>query len=349
MRYKLLKRGKVDEWMSPKRRFISGMLGGRVDRPPVGSATSVATIEQMERTGAFFPEAHYDKEKMFELASCAYEVLGYDVIMPYFSVWIACAALGMVVDWGDKEKMPEGNHPWKKPEDIKIPEDYLDRPPITALCDTIETLAEEFGHEVAIMGKAMGPWTLSYHAAGVENTLIMSRREPDKLREMLDILKRVTLEFSEAQIEAGADVMCIPDHLTGDLASPKDYKEFLLPLHQEITKKIGVPTVLHICGDTLDRLGYIAESGFDAFHIDSKVDAFEAKRVIGDKVSLMGNINNPETLLYAEPKYVQMEALYAARAGFNILGPECAIPTTVRDENLKAITEVAKRLEPEYG
>jgi hypothetical protein len=33
--------------MTPKRRFLSGLPGGRVDRPPVGSVTSVANVEQI--------------------------------------------------------------------------------------------------------------------------------------------------------------------------------------------------------------------------------------------------------------------------------------------------------------
>jgi uroporphyrinogen-III decarboxylase len=44
--------------MTAKRRFLAGLLGGRVDRPPVGSPTSVATVECMERSGAF----HFDSK-----------------------------------------------------------------------------------------------------------------------------------------------------------------------------------------------------------------------------------------------------------------------------------------------
>ena len=50
--------------MTPKRRFLAGILGGRVDRTPVGSVTSVANVEQMEMTGAFFPDAHLDRKSV---------------------------------------------------------------------------------------------------------------------------------------------------------------------------------------------------------------------------------------------------------------------------------------------
>jgi hypothetical protein len=40
-------RKRSEIWMSPKRRLLSGIFGGRVDRAPVGSPVSVATQELM--------------------------------------------------------------------------------------------------------------------------------------------------------------------------------------------------------------------------------------------------------------------------------------------------------------
>jgi len=334
----------VEEWMSPRKRFLSALFSGRVDRRAVGSATSVATIEQMEKTGAYFPEAHYEPKKMAKLAAAAYEILGYDCIMPYFSVWIEADAMGAEVDWGTPEKMPDGKRTvFNDPEEVTIPEDFLEKRSTRGLLDALEILKKEYGDEVVIMGKVMGPWTLAYHLWGVKNTLMNVRLNPDKLHRFLDALTPVTLEFGKAQIEAGIDVLMLADHATGDLVSGETYREFLMERHRKIVKKLKIPMVLHICGDTLDRMDYIAQTGFECFHFDSKVDAFDAKRVCGNRISLMGNINNPKTLLYGTPEDVEREADYAARAGVEILAPECAIPTKVKDENLKAIVKVAKR------
>ena len=62
--------------MTPKRRFPAGVLGGRMDRPGVGSVTSVGNIDQMEMTGAFFPDVHSDGRGMACLAAGAFEILG---------------------------------------------------------------------------------------------------------------------------------------------------------------------------------------------------------------------------------------------------------------------------------
>ena len=327
--------------MTPKRRFLSAILGGRVDRIPIGSPTSVATVEQMEITGAYFPEVHRDGEKMARLAAGAYEILGYDAIMPYFSVQAEAAALGCEVDWGDIENMPvERSHPWAEPEQVCIPDDFLGRPSIKAILDAIRLLRTQYGHTVVIIGKVMGPWTLSYHVHGLQDFLMETLTAPAKVRGFLDRLKEVTVLFGQAQIAAGADVLCIADHATGDLVSPKMYRDFLLPYHQELTQRLGCPTVLHICGNTLSRIQYIRESGFDAFHFDSKVDAVKAVDATAGCISLIGGVSNIQALYQGTPELVIQQARYAVQAGVRIIGPECAVPLKTPLENLKAIARV---------
>ena len=337
-----------EEWMTPKRRFLSALLGGRVDRTPVGSITSVATIEQMEQTGAYFPEAHYDGEEMARLAEGAHTILGYDCIMPYYSVWVDAAALGMEVNWGDRLNLPDGtgNDIWHHPKEVDIPEDFLERRETNAVLEAISLLRDAHP-DVAIVGKVMGPWTLALHVAGIRTILLATRRDPDLVHRFLEALKDASVEFANAQIKAGADVLAVADHTTGDLVSAKDYRDFLLPVHKEITKKIGAPLVLHTCGDTIDRMGYIADGGFDCFHYDSKNDAADAREAVGDRISLMGNINNPETLLYGTSDDVRRAAEYALSSGTEVLAPECAIPTQVKNENLISLVDAARRYKHE--
>jgi MtaA/CmuA family methyltransferase len=329
--------------MSPKRRFLAGILGGRVDRMPVGSPTSVATVEQMEMTGASFPDVHLDAEKMARLAAGAYEILGYDAIMPVFSVQQEAAALGCEMNWGELDMMPVAtSHPFAEPEQVVIPDDFLERAPIKACLDAIRILRHEYGSKVAIIGKVMGPWTLSYHLHGINEFLLETLTEPDKVRRFLDRLTAVPILFGKAQIEAGADMLCLADHATGDLVRGTMYRDFLQPIHRELVQTLGCPLVLHICGNTLDRLGYIADAGFDAFHFDSKVDARDAVRAVGDRLSLVGNVNNPEVLYSGTPEQAEAQTRYAIAAGVRVAGPECAVPLRTPIANLKAIVRAAR-------
>ena len=92
--------------MSRRERFLAGIRGKPRTGPRGARPTSVATVEQMERTGAWFPAAHRDGEQMARLAAGAHEILGYDAIMPVFSVVQEAAALGCEMDWGAADTMP---------------------------------------------------------------------------------------------------------------------------------------------------------------------------------------------------------------------------------------------------
>ncbi len=331
--------------MSPKTRLLSGVFGGRVDRAPVGSPVSVATKELMAQTEAWFPEAHWNPQTMARLASGGHEILGFDCVMPVFSVVQEAAALGCEIDWGGPDKMPAAKtHPWSSADDFHLPGDFLAHPATRCVLEALSILHHEYSDRVAVVGKAFGPWTLGYEVYGLQEFLIKTILDPDDIRRLLDRLKQVTILFARAQFEAGADVLCIPDHVTGSLVSPQMYRDYLLPVHQEITQAIGGPIVLHCCGDTLDRVAYFVEAGWDAYHIESAVDARSAKEIVGSRMSLWGNINNSGTLLLGTPEEVKAEARYAWEAGFEVIGPECAVPLATPNANLKAIAEVAQEL-----
>ena len=201
----------------------------------------------------------------------------------------------------------------------------------------IALLKRRLGPAAAICGKVMGAWTQSYHYFGVENFLIGTLDDPDQTRRILDRLVPVTLQFAQAQIDAGADCILLADHATRDLCSPRAYRDFVMPLHQRLAAEIKAPVVLHICGNTGDRIAMIAQTGLAGFHWDTKTGSPEAVRALaGEHLALMGGISN-FTLLRGTPEEVQTQARGAEAAGIDVVGPECAIPLTTPLANLKAI------------
>ena len=159
--------GKKNEKISPKRRFLSALFGGRKgDRPPVGNPTSIVSIELMEKTGIFCPQAHLEAEPMAGLAAAGHEILGFDSIMPEYSVQQEAAALGCEMDWGSPSMMPDARtHPIQRIEDLVIPENLLEKPSLKVVLEALSLLRRQYGDEAAIVGKVMGPWTISYHLA----------------------------------------------------------------------------------------------------------------------------------------------------------------------------------------
>jgi [methyl-Co(III) methanol-specific corrinoid protein]:coenzyme M methyltransferase len=294
----------------------------------------------MDLVQAHFPEANRQADKMARLAETSYTELGFDSIMPVFTIIQESVPLGCRIQWEEKDNWPtvRMNEPiWSEPGDIKIPADLLTHSDTRCVLDAIRLLKARFGDEVAVIGKTMGPWTLGYHCFGVEGFLLMSLDDPGKTKICLDRLKEVTLQFGRAQIEAGADALTLPDHATGDLVSGEYYKQFLQELHVEFVDQLPVPLILHICGRTVDRMHYIAETGIAAFHFDSKNGAEEAMQAVGGRIALVGNINNPETLFAKDPEAVRREVYRDLEAHVPLIGPECAIPLQTPIENLKEV------------
>lgn len=329
--------------LPPRRRFLRALLGGKPDRTPAGNVVSVATVEQMRLTGAWFPEAHTDPQKMALLAAAGHEILGFDTVMPVFSVIQEAAALGCELSWGGPQEMPTvRSHPFADLNEFALPEGWIDSPPIQVVLEALRLLRQRVGADAAIVGKVMGPWTLSYHMMGVEEFLIATKKDPRRAVRSMECLMEATLAFARLQIMAGADVICLADHATGGMISPIAYRDLLMPLHRLIFSRINAPTVLHCCGNTTDRVKYFAECGVDCYHFESGVNLESAVADARGKITLMGNINNMETLLNGKPEDVRAACRRAMDAGVQILSPECAVPLNTPRENLRAIVEAAQ-------
>jgi [methyl-Co(III) methanol-specific corrinoid protein]:coenzyme M methyltransferase len=102
-------------------------------------------------------------------------------------------------------------------------------------------------------------------------------------------------------------------------------------------ESIDAPLILHICGNTADRIHLIDRTGIACFHWDTKTGPpAEVRHRAGDRLALMGGINNLR-LLQGTPDEIAAMARAAATAGIDVIGPECAIPLATPLQNLRAI------------
>ena len=94
--------------MTSRERVLAALNLEPVDRTPLCNPTSVATVELMDLVDAYFPEANRDAEKMARLAATGYTELGFDTIMPVFSIVQESSALGCKMQWEQKDNWPTG-------------------------------------------------------------------------------------------------------------------------------------------------------------------------------------------------------------------------------------------------
>jgi MtaA/CmuA family methyltransferase len=320
--------------MTSKEIFLNALQRKKNQRPAVGNPVSAVCTELMDKIGAPFPEAHLKADKMAELAIGGHTIIGFDNVMPLFSVVHESAALGVTIDWGQKNIMPSAKGVLcEEPDEIDNSDKFLESPFARTPLDAIRMIKKELRDTVCITGKVFGPWTLAYHIFGIENFLIYTCIDAEKTKKILNKLKVITIKYAKEQLAAGADCITVADHVTRDLCSPDSYRDFVFPIHKEIVKEVKCPLILHICGYTLDRIQYINQTGFSCFHYDSKNDDTQIRKAAGN-IALAGGTNNPQLLLSGSEKDIIKDIEEKIKTGIEIIGPECAVPLDTPLKNM---------------
>jgi MtaA/CmuA family methyltransferase len=336
--------------MTPKRRHLTALQGGKTDRPSV-IVLSNHILELMDATGVDWPDWQLKPEVLAKLQAGRYEVLGLDSILCHNDLVSETSTIGGtdIIDIGKKDRQPSiTKHVWagKDPDDCTIPDDALDSGRNPILQSALDILSENYGDTVAITKMITGPMTVGGHLWGVEPLLEMSKTDPDKFVQCLDIVTDLLIDIARDAIDNhGADSVYMPDPTaSGDLLSPVAFDKYLNPIYRRFTKAIkDVPSYLHICGDTTGFLMYAPYSGFDAFSYEAPgCFTIDAKRAIGDRMALMGSLETVRVIMLGSPELVEKEALQDLRDGTDILCPACGTPPYTPLENIKALVDAAK-------
>ena len=271
---------------------------------------------------------------MATLAIGGHLIMGFDNVMPLFSVVHEAATLGATINWGEKNIMPSiKGILCKEPEEIDNSDKFLESPYARTPLDAIRMIKKELKDTACVTGKVFGPWTLAYHIFGIEDFSITTCIDPKKTKRILDKLKVITIRYAKEQFATGADCITIADHVTRDLCSLEAYRDFVLPVHKEIANEIKRPVILHICGYTLDRIQYINQTGFSCFHYDSKNNDLQI-RIAANNIALAGGTNNPQLLLSGSENDIVKDIEQKIKTGIDIIGPECAVPLDTPLKNL---------------
>ncbi|EXI63211.1 uroporphyrinogen decarboxylase [Mannheimia granulomatis] len=182
--------------------------------------------------------------------------------------------------------------------------------------NAVRTIRRELKGEVPLIGFSGSPWTLAtYMVEGGSSKAFtkikkMMYAAPQILHKLLDKLADSVILYLNAQIKAGAQAVMVFDTWGGVLAH-KDYEEFSLRYMHKIVDGLirenegrKVPVTLFTKGGGL-WLEKMAETGCDALGLDWTVDIADARRRVGNKVALQGNMD--PSVLYASPKRIEQE------------------------------------------
>lgn len=218
--------------------------------------------------------------------------------------------------------------------------------------ESLEETARIIPEDIHICGLSWGPITTSGYIMGVENMVMGILMEPDTVKMLNEKVTRMVSSMQTRMIEAGATLMWMADPTSSeDLISPDMFSEFSKPYITQVVKDVNsmdkkVPTFVHICGNTLDILKQMPETGADCLSFDHAVDPAAAKMTAGRNISIMGNVDPVQVMMMGNPESIT-KACYdvidaAGQEGGFILAPGCETPIATSDENILAMGEAAR-------
>lgn len=222
---------------------------------------------------------------------------------------------------------------------------------VQTVWEATRIVAAELGDEVVVSATAWGPFTLAAQIYGVENMMRSVIKRPQDAKKVVEFATQVAKRFYAPLLEEKViPMITIADmSSSGDLVSRQHFAEFALPQLQMLiadAKSMGAYTLLHVCGDTSDKLDLLSETGADCVSVDYKIDLSEAKDLFRGRTCLAGNVHPVHVLLEGSPADVEVACLdclgKAASGGGFILMPGCDIPPMVSEENVRAFLRTAE-------
>jgi uroporphyrinogen decarboxylase len=199
-------------------------------------------------------------------------------------------------------------------EALPVPDPEED---LTYVMDAVSTIRRALDGSVPLIGFSGSPWTLATYMieGGSSKTFSRSKallyNEPKLAHRLLGkIADSVTL-YLNAQIRRGAQAVQIFDTWGGVLA-PQLFHSFSLQYMERIVsglerthEGVKIPVILFSKGCNA-HLEALADTGCDALGVDWTISLAEARKRVGDRVALQGNLD--PSVLYAKPDVIREEA-----------------------------------------
>ena len=298
--------------MNPEERLIKTCLGEAVDRPPVWLMRQAGRYlpEYREvRRGVSFLELCRDVERAVTVSLQPIDLVESEAAILFQDIFTPVPGMGMALDFAPGPVMENPIRSMADVSGLKVPDS---RESVPFVFEIIRILRQELeSRNIPLLGFAGAPFTLAAYMVegkGSKDFALLKRmlhREPQLLRALLSKLTDMTVDYLEAQIEAGAQVVQLFDTWAG-LLSAEMYREWILPTHQEISERVrhgGAPLILYV-NNGAHVVAEMAESGADVISLDWRASLNEAAIKFGQRVSVQGNLD-PTALAAPEEEIVR--------------------------------------------
>ncbi len=191
---------------------------------------------------------------------------------------------------------PQWDNPIRSAVDIDRLKKFDPTEKLAYVSKEIRSIKDSLNGEIPLLGFAGSPWTLATFLiegkspGNAENVKAFLRDDPAGLHRLLDKLTDMTVDYFAFQIEAGVDAVQLFESFPDPLSNA-EYEEFAHRYHIKVLSqlKASVPTILFV--KEQPDIELMARTGADVLSIGACVDLADAKRRVGDRVAIQGNVD----------------------------------------------------------
>lgn len=343
---------KNTDTMTAKERIAAALTGKPFDRIPVSLLISDyaarllgVTVTEYESSAELLAKGQFE----------AWQRYGIDIVNT------GPGLTGIPEALGCKLALPDGSpyiaeHPVKTESDLdklKLPDPWSTaRLPL--FLEAAKLLQKYTDGGALVTMTTSGPMTTAAALRGTENFMRDFRKNKDFAHRLLAFATEGAKIFAKAAAEVGVRVTVADPVASGTLISKSLFKEFALPYLKDEIHAIkdytgGFP-VLHICGNTSLIWEEMADTDSSVLSLDNAVSLADAKKQVGHRVALLGNITPTSTMLHGSEEDVKQDALFSLISGYDnpkgyVLGLGCGLPINTPESNIYALMKIAR----EYG
>jgi uroporphyrinogen decarboxylase len=345
-------------------RFLKALMRQPVDRTPVW---------MMRQAGRYLPEYRAVRAQAGDFMSlCKNTELACEVTLQPLERYEMDAAilfsdiltipdamgLGLYFETGEG---PKFRKPVRTEADIEALEVIDTASDLSYVTDAVTMIRRELNGRVPLIGFSGSPWTLATYMVEGQSSRDFARAktmlytQPEVMHQLLEKLSLSVIDYLNAQIRAGAQVVQIFDTWGGAL-SHAAYAEFSLAYMQKIVDGLishhdgrDVPVILFTKGGGL-WLEKMADTGCHALGLDWSTDIAAAKSRVGGRVALQGNMD--PAVLRADPAVIESQ-VEAILSGFgdgpgHIFNLGHGITPDINPDHVKVFIDAVHKFSAKY-
>jgi uroporphyrinogen decarboxylase len=339
--------------MRPREIIIKAFEGGKPDRVPV--TLFGGGMWSIHNYGTTFKDLSMDAQRMATMLIKMSEKLRCDIVYAgsgYNN--FHASALGGSIKFREIGA-PDLEAPLISSEEdlTKLDITAIDREAvINTVKEALKITKSTIGDEYIVTMTAWGPFTLGARLVGEEPMMKATFKKPAFVEKVVDFATELLIHLYEPLVKDGSlDIISLADPTaSGDLISRKQFERFALPYLKKFTdwaRSKNIHTLVHICGNTTDRLDLFPLTGASCISLDHKTDIARAKEVLHGKICFAGNVDPVKIMLQGSPQDVEDTCKkiieVAGTDGGFVLMPGCDIPPTVPYENIQRFIDVARQ------